>query len=107
MTLRFLFIAGMVAAIVSAPAQAARQIGTRQSGGFAPTVPPLLVRAIKAQPFLRYTGSYTSELRTGATTVDKQEFIIRSGEWYRIDYPSDSKFAGHVIIENNLIRQHY
>jgi len=70
-------------------------------------VPQLLVRAIQAQPTLRYTGTYTTEFRQGAKQIRHQEYITRDGAWYRIDFPNDSQFAGQVIIENNDVRLHY
>ncbi len=69
--------------------------------------PALLVRAIRAQPTLRYTGTYTTEFRQGSNTVRHQEFITRDGIWYRIEFPNDSQFAGQVIVENKDVRLHY
>ena len=70
-------------------------------------VPPLLSRAIQAQPTLRYTGTYTTEFRQGGNQIRHQEFITRDGSWYRIDFPNDSQFAGQVVIENSDVRLHY
>jgi hypothetical protein len=71
------------------------------------TVPPILRRAIRAQPTLRYTGTTTTEYAQGANSGRHQEYVIKDGPWYRIDFPNDSQFAGQVIVENNEVRLHY
>lgn len=70
-------------------------------------IPPLLLRAIRAQPSLRYKGAYTTEFRQGPASIRHQEYITREGDRYRIDFPNDSQFAGQVIIENSRERLHY
>jgi hypothetical protein len=66
----------------------------------------MLIRAIRAQPHLKYTGTYTVEFRQGPT-LRHQEYITRDGPRYRIDFPADSQFAGQVIVEDQTIRLHY
>ncbi len=88
------------------PAQVRRFGGMRPIRRFQ-NVLPILLRAIKAQPSLRYTGTYTTEFKQGANRVRHQEIITRDGVWYRIDFPNDSQFAGQVIVENQTTRLHY
>lgn len=80
-----------------------------QGGGlrrFRGDVPLMLINAIRSQPHLRYTGTYTVEFRQG-DTLRHQEHIIRDGPKYRIDFPSDSQYAGQVIVEDQNTRLHY
>ena len=70
-------------------------------------VPVMLIRAIRAQPNLRYTGTYTVEFRQGPTPMRHQEYITRDGSKYRIEFPGDSQFAGQVIVEDQNTRLHY
>jgi len=83
-----------------------------QNGGgglrrFRGDVPVMLIRAIRAQPNLRFTGTYTVEFRQGGTMTRHQEIITRDGPRYRIDFPADSPFAGQIIIEDQTVRLHY
>ena len=96
----------LLAVVIASPAQAQRPFRQRAKERLA-GAPPLLMRAIRAQPTLRYTGTYTTEFRQGPNTVRHQEFITRDGIWYRIEFPNDSQFAGQVIVENKDVRLHY
>ncbi len=67
----------------------------------------MLFRAIRAQPTLKYTGTYIVEFRQSSPPVRHQELITRDGSQYRIDFPTDSQFAGQVIVEDSHVRLHY
>ena len=82
-------------------------IGGFRPKRFRPEVPPILIRAIQAQPTLRYAGTYTVEFRQGPSSLRHEEYIIREGSSYRIEFPNDSQFAGQVIVEDQNERLHY
>jgi len=105
MSLRALTVASSIALMFVASAQLNRP--PRDFPRYRGDVPILLIRAIRAQPFLRYTGTYTVEFRQGPTPSRHQEFITRDGQQYRIDFPNDSQFAGQVIVEDKTVRLHY
>ena len=97
-------------AFLSTSLVASAQVNRPLNGGpkrFRGDVPMMLVRAIQAQPRLRYTGTYTVEFKQGPTPLRHVEYITRDAGRYRIDFPSNSQFAGQVIIEDQNIRQHY
>lgn len=106
MKARVLFGTVCLAACLVAQGQVNRPVG----GGlrkFRGDVPLMLVRAIQAQPTLRYTGTYTVEFKQGPTPLRHEEYITRDGGRYRIDFPSNSQFAGQVIVEDQNVRLHY
>ncbi len=97
---------GTVLLAASVPAHPQGPLGRRMQR-FRSDVPLILIRAIQAQPTIRYTGTYTVEFRQVQPPVRHQEYITRDGGRYRIDFPTDSKFSGQVIIEDETVRLYY
>lgn len=72
-----------------------------------PSMPPLLRLAIAQGPRLRYSGTRVVEFRRGPDALRHEEFVIRDGPLVRVEFPSDSSYAGQVIVENGRERRHY
>lgn len=70
-------------------------------------VPGDLIRAIRAQPRLRYTGVYTVEFGQGPKSKRHVEYITKDGPRYRIEFPPNSPFAGQIVVEDPNVRLHY
>jgi hypothetical protein len=97
MTFRILLLTAAVAATLPLATVAPAQT----------SVPPVLQRALDAGPKLRYTGRRVVEFRHGPERRRHTEFITRNGLWTRIEFPSDSPFAGQVIVEGPNDRRHF
>lgn len=70
-------------------------------------LPYLLKRAVEVGPRLRYAGTRVIEFKRGSQRNSHKEFVVKDGSKIRITFPSDSDFAGQVIIENGDAREHY
>jgi hypothetical protein len=71
------------------------------------TLHPLLELAIQRAGTLRYVGKRTVMLVEAGDSAPTLEYVTRDGLRLRIDYPVDSPFAGHVILETLKERRHY
>ncbi len=103
MNARLVLAASCFVLALETPAQPARARIDRLKSD----VPVLLIRAIRAQPSLRYTGEYTVEFKQAGSPLRHVEDITRDGYRYRIDFPAGSQFAGQVIVEDQKVRLHY
>lgn len=68
---------------------------------------PILRLAESARGSLRYSGLRTVEIRErdGAKTFTQR--VLRQGPRIRIEYPPDSPYAGHIIVEDGFRRLYY
>lgn len=70
-------------------------------------VPPVLLLALKAQANLRYSGERVVEFRRGADLIRHTEYVLKAGDKTRVWFPSESQFAGQIIVDNGRERQHF
>lgn len=70
-------------------------------------VPPVLRLAVANSDHLRYQGRRTVELRPKGKSDVHDEFVTREYTKVRIEFPSESKYAGQVIVENESDRFHF
>ena len=70
-------------------------------------VPPVLRLALRMLPKLRYAGTRIVELMEGPNRQSHTEYVLRDGPRVRLRFPSQSPFAGQVIVENGRQRKHY
>lgn len=70
-------------------------------------VPPLIQRAIRAGETLRYSGERVMSFKRGSERTTYREFVLKDGANTRIEFPSDSEFAGQIIVETKAKRMHY
>lgn len=70
-------------------------------------VPPILRLAVRNLPNLRFSGTRTVEQFQGAERQVHTEYVLRDGGKTRVWFPTDSPYAGQVIVENLRQRRHY
>ncbi len=70
-------------------------------------VPRLLLRAIRGAATVRLHGVRTVEFHFGKNADHHEEYVTRDGEFVRIEFPSNSKFSGQIIVEDGKERRHY
>jgi outer membrane lipoprotein-sorting protein len=87
-------------------AQGARRVEGERTGAQA-AVPPVVRLAIRTARTLRYSGRRTVEFLSGADRKVHVEFVLKDGPRSRVWFPSDSPFAGQVIVEKGGKRTHY
>jgi hypothetical protein len=75
--------------------------------GLPKNMPPLLLKALASAPKQRFTGTRVVEYRRGPDTVRYEEQIIRDGSRLRIEFPSDSPYAGQIVVEDGRVRRHF
>ncbi|MDX2065713.1 MAG: hypothetical protein SFX74_08240 [Fimbriimonadaceae bacterium] len=68
---------------------------------------PLFELAVQRATTLRYVGKRMVTLLEGGDGTPTLEYVTRDGLRLRIDYPNDSPFAGHVILETLKERRHF
>jgi hypothetical protein len=70
-------------------------------------IPPVVRLAVRAARTLRYSGTRTVEFLSGSERKRHVEYILKDGPRSRVWFPSDSPFAGQVIVEKGGKRSHY
>lgn len=84
--------------------QANKPLGTPK--GSQQLAPPLR-RMLSLQSKIRISGRRVVEFREGGQRLRHTEIVLRDGLRQRIEFPSDSPYAGQVIVENNLNRRQF
>lgn len=96
-----------VGVVLLAATCCAHQPVREDPAGLRGKVPPVFLLALKAQANLNYSGERVVEFRRGADLVRHTEYVLKIGNKTRVWFPSESQFAGQVIVDNGRERQHY
>jgi len=72
-----------------------------------PQIPAVLQGVFKAAKELAYSGTRVVEYMRGSEKSKHTEYVLTDGRKSRVWFPSDSPFAGQVIVEDRARRLHY
>jgi hypothetical protein len=70
-------------------------------------IPTIVKRALHKQPHWRFTGTRTVTFRRKAQPIEYTEYVTRDGWNLRIEYPSDSRYSGQIVVETETDRRHF
>lgn len=70
-------------------------------------MPDLLRKAMAGAAKQRFSGTRRLTLKLGGDRKVHTEFIVKDGLRSRVEYPTDSPFAGQVIVDDGTERRHY
>lgn len=81
--------------------------GSTARKAFQRPVPQIIRTAILAAPRLRMSGERVVGQLVKGEMVSHTEYILRDGRRVRVTFPTGSRFAGQIIVDDGVARRHY